>query len=316
MGVRYIEKKRERDEIKGEEGKAMSRKWSQERSQGEFAKSAEEMQARLWSWRRGEPEASFDEVMDRVRQEREALLKPLVEGLVSVAREFEVDVSCPACGGGASAGQGEEKEENQRCEGAVKLNREYHFFPSCAPGFFPLDRRLGLKRRGWSPLMLQMALRRAVELGSNALAARNFSELTNVPISANSLQRLVMEYGTGVVLADGNEAEAMVCVPKEEAGFRWRRIPEPDSEMMVVSTDGVMVHLREEGWQEARVASVSAARPREAGENAEEELRLTKHSYRAGLWDAKSFTNHYWAESYRRGVEKAKRIVCINDGAI
>ena len=164
--------------------------------------------------------------------------------------------------------------------------------------------------------MLQMALRRAVELGSNALAARNFSELTNVPISANSLQRLVMEYGTGVVLADGNEAEAMVCVPKEEAGFRWRRIPEPDSEMMVVSTDGVMVHLREEGWQEARVASVSAARPREAGENAEEELRLTKHSYRAGLWDAKSFTNHYWAESYRRGVEKAKRIVCINDGAI
>ena len=40
------------------------------------------------------------------------------------------------------------------------------------------------------------------------------------------------------------------------------------------------------------------------------------HSYRAGLWDAKTFTNHYWAESYRRGVEKAKRIVCINDGAI
>ena len=42
---------------------------------------------------------------------------------------------------------------------------------------------------------------------------------------------------------------------------------------------------------------------------------MEKHSYRAGLWDAKTFTNHYWAESYRRGVEKA-RIVCINDGAI
>ena len=34
------------------------------------------------------------------------------------------------------------------------------------------------------------------------------------------------------------------------------------------------------------------------------------------LPNAKTFTNHYWAESYRRGVEKAKRIVCINDGAI
>jgi len=64
------------------------------------------------------------------------------------------------------------------------------------------------------------------------------------------------------------------------------------------------------------LAGVSAAPVREAGEEAEGELRLTKHSYRAGLWDAKTFTNHYWAESYRRGVEKAKRIVCINDGAI
>ncbi len=62
--------------------------------------------------------------------------------------------------------------------------------------------------------------------------------------------------------------------------------------------------------------SVSAAPACEEGEQAEGELRLAKHSYRAGLWDAKTFTNHYWAESYRRGVEKAKRVVCINDGAL
>ena len=85
---------------------------------------------------------------------------------------------------------------------------------------------------------------------------------------------------------------------------------------MVVSADGVMVHLRDEGWKEAKVASVSAAPVCEAGQKAEGELRLEKHSYRAGLWDAKRFTNHYWAESYGRGVEKAKQVVCINDGAI
>ena len=48
--------------------------------------------------------------------------------------------------------------------------------------------------------------------------------------------------------------------------------------------------------------------------NAEDELCLTKHSYRVGFWDAKSIANHYWAESYRRGVEKTKQIVYINDG--
>ena len=131
-----------------------------------------------------------------------------------------------------------------------------------------------------------------------------------------SVQRLVMEYGTELVIADEKEAEAMVCVPEEEEGVSWRRIPEPDREVMVVSADGVMVHLRDEGWKEAKVASVSAAPVCEAGQKAEGELRLEKHSYRAGLWDAKRFTNHDRAASYRRGVEKAKQVVCINDGAL
>ena len=87
-------------------------------------------------------------------------------------------------------------------------------------------------------------------------------------------------------------------------------------DIMAVSADGVMVHLREEGWKEARVASVLAVPVSAEGEQAKGEPRLERHSYRAGLWDAKTFTNHYWAESYRRGVEKTKRIVCINDGAI
>ena len=164
--------------------------------------------------------------------------------------------------------------------------------------------------------MLRMALRQAVELGSFVRAARNFSELTGVPISDSSLQRLVVETGTTVVQADAQEAEAMVGVAKEEEGVTYRRIPEPDSEVMALSADGVMVHLREEGWKEARVASVSAVPVCVEGELTKGEPRLEKHSYRAGLWDAKTFTNHYWAESYRRGVEKAKRIVCINDGAI
>ena len=137
-----------------------------------------------------------------------------------------------------------------------------------------------------------------------------------VPMSASTMKRLVKAYGGEVVAADAQEAEAMVRVPKEEEEVSYRRIPEPDSEVMAVSADGVMVHLREEGWKEAKVATVSAVPVRETGAETEAVLRLTKHAYRAGLWEAKSFTNHYWAESCRRGVEKAKRIVCVNDGAI
>ena len=73
----------------------MGRKRSQKRSQGELEASAREMHARLWSWRREKPEASFDEIMERVRQEREAMMRPLVEELVSEAGEIATQALGP-----------------------------------------------------------------------------------------------------------------------------------------------------------------------------------------------------------------------------
>ena len=164
--------------------------------------------------------------------------------------------------------------------------------------------------------MIGMALRQAVEIASYARGASNFTELTGVPMSESSLQRMTVDFGGAVGKAEAKEAEAMVRVPKAEEAVLWREIPEPDSEVMAVSADGVMIHLRDEGWKEVKVMSVSAVKPLDEQTGEEDEQRLEKHSYRAGLWDAKTFTTHYWAESYRRGVEKAKHLVCINDGAL
>ncbi len=44
-------------------------------------------------------------------------------------------------------------------------------------------------------------------------------------------------------------------------------------------------------------------------------VALTQHSYRAGLWDAATFATHHWAEACRRGVDNAKAVVCVSDGA-
>jgi len=163
--------------------------------------------------------------------------------------------------------------------------------------------------------MIGMALRQAVEIPSYRRGAANFTELTGVPLSESALQRMTVEYGGAVVKAEAQEAEAMVRVPQAEEAVLWREIPEPDSEVMAVSADGVMIHLREEGWKEVKVMSVSAVKSVDEQADDQDGHRLDQHSYRAGLWDAKTFTNHYWAESYRRGVEKAKQVVCISDGA-
>ena len=125
----------------------MGRKRSQARSQGEFVETAGEMHERLWSWRRGEPGASFDEIMERVRQEREGLLRPLVEELVGEAGDVDVDVCCPACGGRAQ-NKGKKKKVVQHREGAVEVKREHYYCPSCEQGFFPPGSEFGVEETG------------------------------------------------------------------------------------------------------------------------------------------------------------------------
>lgn len=66
-----------------------------------------------------------------------------------------------------------------------------------------------------------------------------------------------------------------------------------------------------------KVVAISAVEvAKEGGEDQTKSAKLHKHSYRAGLWDAKTFTNHHWAEACRRRLEKAEKVVCVSDGAL
>jgi len=91
-------------------------------------------------------------------------------------------------------------------------------------------------------------------------------------------------------------------------------LPEPDAPVMAVSMDGVMINVRGEGWKEVKVASISAVEEVEAAAG-EKKVQLTRHSYRAGLWEAATFAKQQWAEARRRGLEKARQVVCVSDGA-
>lgn len=185
-------------------------------------------------------------------------------------------------------------------------------------GFFPLDRQLQLANHSWSPETIKQAIRLGVEIPSYRRAAESFQELTKIPLSKSSLRELTVEYGGHLVEVQEEEAEATVQVPGREEDMEvvWRNIPEPDSEVMAVCLDGALINIREEGWKEVKVAAISAVeveKPQEGDE--ENEVRLSQHSYRAGLWEAKEFAKHQWAEACRRGLEKAKKVVSVNDGS-
>ena len=200
-------------------------------------------------------------------------------------------------------------------KGAPELNGGIIAVTSAVTVFSPLDQTLQLGGNSWSPATLAKAIQLGVEIASYERAARLFGEFTHLSMSKSSMQRLVTRYGTKVANQFEAEAEAMMKVPSKEEEVTWRTPPEPDSTHMNVSIDGVMVNLIDEGWKETKITTISAVEPVIDDETGEISVQLTRHSYRAGLWEAPAFANHLWVESWRRGLEKAKHLMSVNDGA-
>jgi hypothetical protein len=188
-------------------------------------------------------------------------------------------------------------------------------------GFSPLDQQLQLGSHGWTPETAQHALQLAAHIPYKR-AAKTFEDLTAIPFSGSSLHRLMQEYGGQLVVQQAEEAEATIKPPAKFDEETFRQVPAPESEMVAVSMDGATIRIRHEGWKEVKTVTISEVQ-REQEENesepspsAEARVKLVKHSYRSGLWDAPTFSKQQWAEATRRGVEKAKHIVCVNDGAL
>lgn len=69
----------------------------------------------------------------------------------------------------------------------MTLSRGYRYCAQCGSGFFPLGRKLKLEKHSWSPATVKGAVRLGVEIASYERAAVAFEELTQVPISKNTL---------------------------------------------------------------------------------------------------------------------------------
>jgi hypothetical protein len=158
-------------------------------------------------------------------------------------------------------------------------------------------------------------VRLGTEIASFERTSHFLQELTGISFSKSSLHRLTGELGKAAAAQEAQVARAMTQVPTCEDEVVWRKPPNPPSETISVSADGVMIHLRQEGWKEVKIMSVSAVTQASDPATGMPKPTLSQHSYCAGLWDVATFTPYYWAEAYRRGVERAKTTLCINDGA-
>ena len=114
---------------------------SEAKRQAEFVAEAEAMYERLRSWRGMHPEASLDEIGEKVTRERQRLMGRLMGELATQPEEgVECGEVCKQCGKEMRR-KGKRLREMSHLEGQVRINREYHHCDECQSGLFPPRRQ-------------------------------------------------------------------------------------------------------------------------------------------------------------------------------
>ena len=136
--------------------------------------------------------------------------------------------------------------------------------------------------------------------------------------------------GWGAQCEAKREAEALVVNAPAQRGEQpgASRLPtiDPITQQANISSDGAKLLIRGEGWKEVKMTAISAVSVQAAGaralasarlsrRDADPLVRLTRHSYQAGLWDADDFARQQYAEGVRRGLEQSAPLSSVNDGA-
>ena len=110
----------------------------EEKEKKEFLGRAGEMYEELREWRRGHPEASFDEIAGEVTPRRRALMGQLLGQLALQHGTGEVaeGLKCPECSQEMRY-KGKPKRGIAHLEGETELKRAYYYCAQCETGLFP-----------------------------------------------------------------------------------------------------------------------------------------------------------------------------------
>jgi hypothetical protein len=179
--------------------------------------------------------------------------------------------------------------------GAVRIRRAYYRCQRCGSSSLPYDRRVGL---GEGPESVGLA-KAATLLGVHEPfqgGARLLYELTGQRLSPSTVERLTERVGARAA-ADETEQASRIA--------DWGTPPaEAAPERLYVAVDGTMVH-REDGWREAKCVTCYWDEP--------DGTRQARYGVR--FEDVRHFVGFVWALACGCGLEQAKEVVLLGDGA-
>lgn len=184
--------------------------------------------------------------------------------------------------------------------GDVSFASAQYYVRKQKASWYPLDERLGITD-GFSP-----GLKRACASASVVEPFEGGMELVRDilgwrPMSARTAEEQAESYGK---MLKARRDERVLEVMNGESRMAETEIKTADT--LCVTCDGTTAHVREEGWKEAKLGAVYRL---------DEEGEAADISYTGGFEEAEGFGRILYAEACRRGIENAKTVVMLGDGA-
>jgi hypothetical protein len=166
--------------------------------------------------------------------------------------------------------------------------------------FFPLDEELGLLSGGLTPRGEETLVRLASWMPFEP-ARELLEDLVGVRVSKATARRVTLATGEAALAVDEVEVERLKKeVPQAPAG----------AEKQAMSGDGAMVHLVGGEWAEVKTLALGEVTRKKRGEVCTQHL-----SYFSRLSEAASFEQAALVETHRRGLERAREVCAVQDGA-
>ena len=183
-------------------------------------------------------------------------------------------------------------------------------------GFFPLDRQLALRGRGWSEGLEREAVWLSGAVSSYEMVSEILMRVGQVEMSSSSVWRVTQAAGERFQALEKRERARANCLPE-----RWDppSRAEVKDHRMGVAMDGAIIPIRDEGWKEIKIGNffdiaVSGHKDRQSGEIVEL-AHAVNNSYVVHLGGPELLGEQTWAEARRCGWEEAQDTIVIGDGA-
>lgn len=223
----------------------------------------------------------------------------LAAAVDTLPQETGTPKPCPKCGTQVPVKTRNRVRHIMTTAGELRLSRNYHYCKRCAHGFCPRDAELKLPEEGDVSDAMEKRILDFAMNGPFEQCAERWDIHYPFPISSNLFRRVVDRVARRRESAQSSLALQQAALPSPENPPRW----------LVIAADGSMLLTREDGWREAKVATVVR------GENVIPDKAVVDPRYVAVLGGQDEFRTALKAALDAERADDVMRIIWLGDGA-